>query len=279
MLFRSGKKDAIITAKVTGPDGTTGTVNVLYNEKTTYIDYNALQQFERKFTPNPSPNPPPSPSPSPSPTPSPSVDYRTLADQYGANSYQSFDGVLTASEVEVIARAIYGELTSGDGQLDVAWVMINRVLAEMTGFFTAKGKRTTLLNVVTHKDAFTALRGDGGNTQSWTSKTSSDAGWVNAVTLAFKMVEILGNYYPTSGHTNSEKANIRNEVAGAIGASPIGTRTHYHSTGDYDRYVIYANGKQYIGGTEIDNEIIDRLDMHGHVYFNYGWERKLTYGT
>ena len=44
-----GRRDAVIAATVTAPDGTVGHVNVLYNNRTTYIDYSALQQFVSRF--------------------------------------------------------------------------------------------------------------------------------------------------------------------------------------------------------------------------------------
>jgi len=75
------KKDVIITATVTAPDGTKENINVLYNNQKTYIDFTALQQFASKLParfgggsasgPGGGRNGEPSnPSPTPSPTPS-----------------------------------------------------------------------------------------------------------------------------------------------------------------------------------------------------------------
>jgi len=61
-------------------------------------------------------------------------------------------------------------MTRQGGQLAVAWVMANRVLAQQKGYFTDDPKPTTLYNVVTMKKQFTALEADGGNLQAWTSK-------------------------------------------------------------------------------------------------------------
>jgi len=43
------KKDVVISATVTAPDGTEESINVLYNDQKTYIDNTALQQFVSKF--------------------------------------------------------------------------------------------------------------------------------------------------------------------------------------------------------------------------------------
>jgi len=94
------------------------------------------------------------------------------------------------------------------------------------------------------------------------------------------MSEALKDHYPSDSRSNEEKRPIRSAVVAAIGDSPIGTRTHHHAVGDYNKQVSYGrNGQPYIGPPEADNEVRNiQHDAFNHVFFNYGWTRSFTYG-
>ena len=197
-----------------------------------------------------------------------SGDYTALADQYGKNSYQTLSALLNAPLAELVARTIYGEQTQddGNGQLAVAWTMVNRVLAQETVIFTDSGKSTDLFNVITHGGAYTTLVQESGNLNSYKSHSSSDSGWVNAVKLAQNMVNVLSKYYPrSSAYSHSDRVNIRAEVTAAIGVSPIGGTMYYLASGTFNAYTTQSNGSTFYNG----NVVYDVIPIKGNTFFNY----------
>jgi len=201
-------------------------------------------------------------------------DFRALAELLGRNSYQTRNELLGASTVEIVARTIYGEHTSAHGQLAVAWSMVNRVLAQRHDIFSYDGKRSSLITIATKPGAFSALDAEGGNRQSFTAKTSSDAGWLNAVTLAKKMSDVLDRYYPSDPYPHDTRARIRSEVSATIGDSPIGGATHFRTTSQFNHLHRTRNGTSFY----MNHEIFDIYHNAGHSFFNYREEAPLSVG-
>ena len=264
--LNGAKDNSVVQASVAAPNGTTTRVNVIYDRGRTYMDVNALRQFVREYSGGS--------SASSSGGSNISRDYTELADIYGKNSYSTSDRLLNAKPVELIARAIYGEMTKASEQLAVAWTMVNRVIAQQKSIY-AGGLATSLLNVVKHPKAYAALEGEGGNRQSFNSYTSSNSGWLNAITLAQKMLDVLDKHYPRDvAYAHSDRVIIRNEVSSSIGHSPIGGATYYRTTTQFDELVRKEDGKdKYLG-----NEIYGIYKSGSHTYFSYIKEADYDYG-
>ena len=78
----------------------------------------------------------------------------------------------TYTDVEILARTIYGENTSRrDDQSALAWIILNRYYAEF---------EPTLRDIVTAESQFTGIN----NTQARNAKSSTDLGWEYATYLA-----------------------------------------------------------------------------------------------
>jgi hypothetical protein len=203
------------------------------------------------------------------------VNYRNLAKEYGSHEYKTKEELLKAKPVEVIARTIYGEQTANrnQGQDAVAWLIANRTLAQRMGEFTATGSPTNLLTVATSKGMFTALEKEDGNLQSYTKKTDADEGWVNAVTLAYKLTDVFDNNFIAGvSLETSEKAAIRQLLESKIGESPIGNKCWYVARYQWDKvHTKSSDGKDYYGSPQNPNNQVysDYEDFGGNVFFNY----------
>ena len=204
--------------------------------------------------------------------PSDKVGHGVLAEQYGRNSYTTKDQLLRAELVEIIARTIYGEQTKSENQAQhaVAWLIANRTLAQRKGEFT-DGSPTSLFSVTTSAHMFTALEKEGGNLNSFTQKSSSDEGWVNAVFLANELVDVFENYYTGHPLSATEKNSIRQTLMSKIGDSPIGNKCWYVASYQWERRYTTQSGKHYYGApSRAQNEIYsDFQDFGGNVFYNY----------
>jgi len=205
-------------------------------------------------------------------------DYKALAEQYGKESYVNLDYLLShAHQEEIIARVIYGEKTKSEGQLGVAWTMVNRVLAQRNDMYADPGKSTTLFNIATktiRHVAYSALTKEGGNDQSYTSKNSSDDGWLYAVTLSVKMCAVLNKYYPNDPYPHNDRVRIRGEVSATIGNSPIGGAAYYRTTTQFNDYHSKKDGKDLYMG----DEIFGITSIGGNTFFSYTTEGFLDVG-
>ena len=157
------------------------------------------------------------------------VDFNELASQYGANFYNTQEDLERADLVELIARIVYGEQTKAvdRGQEAIVWTIANRMLAQRRDEF-AGGLSSSLFRIVTQDGAYTALKKEGNNQNSYTTKNPYDTGWVNAVKLAYKLVQVFEHGY-TVGEilTFEETKALQFELTSQIGASPIGNRMWY----------------------------------------------------
>ena len=197
------------------------------------------------------------------------VDYNSLANDYGKNSYSTREQLVNADLVELIARIIYGEQTNpnDNGQEAIAWIMANRVLTQNKGEFAAADMSSSIYSIAIKDKAFTALEKEEKNLNSYTIKATNDQGWVNAVRIAYELVSVFDNMYPVATVIDvSQKNLIRQALTARIGISPIGKGTQYRSDSRFDSGHTKINGKDYFDGVEIYS---DYKSYHGNTFFNY----------
>lgn len=192
-----------------------------------------------------------------------------LAKKYGDMSYKTKAELLNTEHVNLLARVIYGEQTqkADYAQHAIAWLMANRVLAQRKGEFSYGDKPSSLATIATRQDAFTCLDRIGG--LSYASKKNSDEGWINAVMLAWELVDIFSTYYVEEVPLKTdEKDAIRMKLAARIDESPIGKGCWYVAKKQFDAFHTEEKGKHFYKGHEI---YPDFKDFRGNTFYNYSY--------
>jgi len=157
--------------------------------------------------------------------------------------------------------------------------MVNRVLAQRYDLFTDGDNKSSLRTVVTHAGAYSPLKRNAQTTGATLSRGASESNWLNAVTLAVKITDILDRYYPRSDpYPHSERVRIRNEVSAAIGYDPTNGARFFVAKRVYDNDKKTENGKKYIYSTDYEHQIYNIKTIEGHVFYDYVYEMEHDVG-
>jgi len=166
------------------------------------------------------------------------------ADLLAGRPISTMADLLNLPPRELLARTIYGEQTQTGGQNEVAWNIINK----------SRGDIASVLKPT----IYSCLKGEGGNTQSYSPDVNSD-GWKNALDLADKIMAGETDSIPnTIGNTTEFRTESDFNAKSSTKTDANGNNVTYYKQLGTDNVVH-------------DFKVKDIVYKGGNVFFNFDY--------